>query len=102
MPATRVPQESTLPNAIEPNDQVKMIVIGGTKRAKQIAGIADVAALRAVQPSGFTARKVIWVIDPVAAANDLNAIVPQPFPTIVVLNRDNTINDQLSETDDPN
>jgi len=93
-----VPAESTLPNAIAPENQVKMIVIGSGGRAPQIAQWAANVAQNAIQPSGFNARKAIWITDPAAVAADLNPIVPAPYPTIVVLKRDNTISGQ--ETDD--
>jgi hypothetical protein len=99
MPAPkRVPEESSLPEAIAPQNQVKMIVIGSDGRAPQIAEWAAGVAQNAVQPSGFNARMAIRIAEPAAVAGDLNAIVPPPYPTVIVLKRDNSISGE--ETDD--
>lgn len=101
MPAPiRVPEDSSLSDAVAPKNQVKMIVIGSGGRCPQIAEWAGQVADNAQQPGGFNARRPIWIADPAAVAAELTLIVQEPYPTVVVLNRDDSMSGEV--TDDGN
>ncbi len=96
----RVPEDVSLSDALAPQNQVKMIVIGSSGRCPQIAEWAGQVADNAQQPGGFNARRPIWIADPASVAAELNAIVQEPYPTVLVLNRDNSVSGQITDDGD--
>lgn len=101
MPAPiRVPEDDTLSDAIAPQNQVKMIVIGSEDRCPQIAEWAGQVADNAKQPGGFNARRPIWITDPASVSAELTLIVKEPYPTVLVLNRDDSVSGQITDDGD--
>jgi hypothetical protein len=93
-----VPQDCSLAIAIGAPDVVKMLIIGRGGRAEQIAGWAAKIAENAQQPGGFNARCAVWITD--VAGDDtatLETLVQQPYPTVAVLERDNTVSEVITD-----
>src|SRR5687767_8058993 len=93
-----VPKDCTLAVAIGSPDVVKMLIIGSGDRAEQVATMAAQVAEKAEQAGGFNPRCVIWITE--VAGDDtqtLNELVHEPYPTVAILNRDNTLGSVVTD-----
>jgi hypothetical protein len=90
-----VPQESSLADAIASTEQVKMVIIGSGGRSAEIAGWAGTLADNALQPSGFNARRAVWVQPPPDPHDPMFG--PAPYPTVAVLDRANALNGVMTD-----